>query len=44
VWVTHPETSGTNWTAGTYGTNGLVSATNWPAGSSKTLFYRLLKQ
>jgi hypothetical protein len=44
VWVTHHETSGTNWTAGTYGTNGLVSATNWPVSSGQTLFFRLLKQ
>jgi len=44
VWVTYPQTSGTNWTAGTYGTNGLVSATNWPTAGSQTLFYRLLEQ
>jgi hypothetical protein len=41
-WVSHPETDGTNWTAGTSSINGLVSATNWPA-SSGNLFFRLIK-
>jgi hypothetical protein len=42
-WMSLPLTDGTNWTAGTYSTNGLVSSTNWPA-SSGNLFFRLIKQ
>ncbi len=40
-WINHPETDGTNWTAGTSSANGLVSQTNWPAGG--TTFFRLVK-
>src|ERR1039458_949023 len=42
-WVSHPETAGTVWTAGTNSVNGLVSVTNWPAGGG-TLFFRLIQQ
>jgi hypothetical protein len=43
VWVSHPETSGTVWSAGVNSTNGLISVTNWPAGSG-SLFFRLQTQ
>lgn len=42
-WTSLPLTDGTNWTAGTYSTNGLISQTNWPVGSGN-LFFRLIKQ
>ena len=42
-WLSLPLTDGTNWTAGTYSTNGLVSQTNWPA-SNGNVFFRLIKQ
>ncbi len=38
LWVT----DGTNWNAGYYGTNGLVSVTNFPTGGGTT-FFRLVK-
>ena len=40
-WTNHPETDGTNWTAGSSSVNGLVSQTNWP--SAGTTFFRLVK-
>ena len=40
-WTNHPETDGTNWTAGSSSVNGLVSQTNWP--SVGTTFFRLVK-
>jgi hypothetical protein len=40
-WTNHPETDGTNWTAGSSSVNGLVSQTNWP--SAGTIFFRLVK-
>jgi hypothetical protein len=40
-WTNHPETDGTNWTAGSSSANGLVSQTNWP--SAGTTFFRLVK-
>lgn len=43
AWVSHPETSGTVWSAGINSTNGLISVTNWPALSGN-LFFRLLQQ
>jgi hypothetical protein len=38
LWVT----DGTNWNAGYYGTNGLVSVTNFPAAGGAT-FFRVVK-
>jgi hypothetical protein len=43
AWVSHLETSGQVWSAGTNSTNGLISVTNWPAGSGN-LFFRLQQQ
>jgi len=40
-WTSHPETDGTNWTAGSSSINGLVSQTNWPAAG--TTLFRLVK-
>jgi len=43
AWTDHFVTDGTNWSAGTSSTNGLVSSTNWPAASGNQ-FFRLIKQ
>lgn len=40
-WTDHPNTDGTNWTAGVSSVNGLVSTTNWPATGNT--FFRLVK-
>jgi hypothetical protein len=41
TWQTLSGTDGTNWTAGSPSTNGLLSVTNWPAAG--TTFFRLVK-
>ena len=41
AWQSLTETDGTNWTAGYWGADGLVSQTNWPAAGNA--FFRLLK-
>jgi hypothetical protein len=43
TWTDHIQTDGTNWSAGTSTTNGLLSTTNWPAASGNQ-FFRLLYQ
>jgi hypothetical protein len=43
AWTELVETDGTNWSAGSSTTNGLLSTTNWPA-SSGNQFFRLIKQ
>jgi hypothetical protein len=40
-WQSIPATDGTNWTAGYFGINGLVSVTNYPSSGQK--FFRLIK-
>lgn len=40
-WADHPNTDGTNWTAGSSTINGFMSITNWPA--SGNTFFRLVK-
>lgn len=37
-WTNHPETAGTVWSAGTMGTNGLISVTNWPTVGGNQYF------